>query len=235
MPTPDSRQSGTNSTGATTLSWSHRVGAGLNNSILLVLAESGGAGALTISGVNWDDLGTPVAMTQKGHVVGSLNDSASDIWYLLAPAAGTKTIKVTWSASSQGVTGSASYSNVNQATPFNAASPQSATGTDNLPTLNVTSAVGELVVGMVSDPEYLSSDTLVAGSGITPIYNITNGTSTASAGGDAAGAASVTMAWTGITGGGDYAILGVSLRPATVSLPSPKFCPGGMAMQQRMR
>lgn len=125
----DVRQSGTFTAGALSISWTMTISGGLNNSILMVGATTGVLGGTTVSGVNWDDAGTPEALTFKGRFADTNGACAAEIWYRLNPTAGTKTIKVTASVSAELTGGGASYQGVDQATPFNAASPQTARGT----------------------------------------------------------------------------------------------------------
>ena len=205
----DSRQSGTNSAGASTLSWNHTLGV-ISNAILLVQT---GCGLNTITSIQWDALGTPVGLAVKGKQASA--SVQSEIWFLLSPAVtGTKSIKITYGASVVCTSGSSSYSGVGQATPFNAASPQGATASTGTITVAVTSAVGELVVDSVVDPEFSVADTLVPSGSQTTIYNITNGGNNAGGASDQAGAASVTMSWTGVTGGGDWDTVAVSMIAA---------------------
>jgi len=175
-------------------------------------------GLNTITSVQWDALGTPVSLTQKGKQASA--SGQSEIWFLKSPSVtGTKSIKITYGASVVCTSGSSSYSGVDQTTPFNAASPQGATNTTGTITVAVTSATGELVVDSVFDPEFSVADTLVPSGSQTTIYNITNGGNNAGGASDQPGAASVTMSWTGVTGSGDWDTVGVSMVPAASSVP----------------
>jgi hypothetical protein len=132
------------------------------------------------------------------------------------PAGGAATVTVTYPAPSgtHASAGSSSWSGVDQVTPFNAASPQGSTGTaPTQPSLSVTSAVGEQVIDAVIDNE-VNTDTLVVGGSQTSIFNHTQGANIAGAGSDLAGSASVSMSWSGITGGATWAQAGVSIRPS---------------------
>jgi hypothetical protein len=215
MPT---RTSGGSSGAATTLSWSHTVAAG-ENILLVDGGEASGTGE-SIASIVWDDGGTPQALTRKGRQVDSTAHGWAEIWYLLAPVPGTKTIKITYTAATACAAGSASYPSVDQSTPFNAASPQFNTGTGSPASLSVTSAAGETVVDSVNDNE-AAVDTLVPGGGQTTIYNIENGGNNSAGSSDKAGAASVTMSWTGLNAASAWAMVGVSLRPAASAAPAP--------------
>lgn len=227
----DSRNAGTSSASAASLTWSHTVGA-ISNGILLVMPQCSSATGVTISSVVWDDGGANTALTRKGQKQDS-GTGWAEIWYLLSPAPGTKNIKVTYSAAVACTAGSASYSGVDQATPFNAASPQSASGTTATATVDITSAGGELVIDSVNDNEN-TIDTLVVGGGQTTIHNITVSNNTAGASSEEAGAASVTMSWTGLTLSAPWAIIGVSLRPAAGLPPLPVLGRTSSYMGSRM-
>jgi hypothetical protein len=217
----DTRSNGTFTAGATTISWTHTVSAGLTNGILVVGVTTGKAAPhATVSGVNWDDLGTPVALAEKGvGIQDSANQGFADIWYLLNPSPGTKTIKVTASTSCEITGASASYQSVDQVTVFNAASPQTQIGTATgaLPALSVTSAVGEMVFDCVVDDEAVGNDVLVQGGGQTLVGMSQVGANTHSGGSsDAPGAATVSMTWTGLSNTNPWAQIGVSLKAAAI-------------------
>jgi hypothetical protein len=127
--TADARQSGAMTSGATSISWTMTISALLSNSIIIVCATTGAVTAVQVSGVNWDDTGTPQALTNKGRIVDANNSCYAEIWYGLSPSSGTKTIKVSTGTSCEITGESSSYYNVNQSIPFNAASPQTTTGT----------------------------------------------------------------------------------------------------------
>ncbi len=71
----------------------------------------------------------------------------SELWYLVAPAAGAHNIVVTTSAANVVAATSMSFSGVDQTTPLG--SVVSAIGTDTTPSLSVTSAMGEPVYDIV--------------------------------------------------------------------------------------
>jgi hypothetical protein len=220
----DSRNTGSSSSSTTTLSWSHTVGAALSNSILLVHVAEASATNYSVTGVNWDQGGTPVALTRLGRINDVGGAAWAEIWYLKSPSAGTKTIQVTFSGTVATCAGSSSWSGVHQTTTFNAASPQtdSKWSGDGQPTIDITSAVGEKVVDCVVDNEN-SVDTLVVGGGQTTIYNTTVGGNLAGGASDEDGAASVTMSWSGVTNSAPWAIIGCSMIPASGEPPADLF------------
>lgn len=214
------------STSISTLSFTHTITAALSNSILVVCSSHASGSNFKITGINWDALGTPAALTSLGS---GKNDTASqgwaEIWYLLNPVAGaSKTITITYAGNVTGCAGAISLSGVHQTTPWNAASPQSANGTASAqPSVTVTSATGEAVICCMIDNEN-AVDTLTVGSGQTTIYNTTVGGFIAGAASDEAGASSVVMDYTGVTASAPWAIIAGSLVPAgagpTVLIPS---------------
>lgn len=220
----DSRQSGTYTTGATSLSWSHTVGASLSNSILVVGSGEASGSNFNVSSVVWDSGGANTALSNTVNgTAARKNDSATqgwaELWYLLSPASGTKTIKVTYGGSTAAGTGSESLSGVAQSSTFNASSPQTSSGSDpTQPSLTVTSATGEWVIDCVDDNKNANSDALTKGASQTLIstqganqLGITMGMS------DEAGAATVAMTWTGVTTSAPWAQVGFSLKPAAAA------------------
>lgn len=129
IPIPDARTEGGKTASGTSLAWNHTIGSGLSNVALLVEGQVSNAGKTDLTGVQWDAAGAPVSLTEKGVIADSAGFAHASIWYLLNPAVvGTRQVKLS-AATSQMSGGSSSYSNVDQTTPFNAASPQTATGT----------------------------------------------------------------------------------------------------------
>lgn len=203
----DNTNAGAKSTGATSISWSHTVSAALSNSILIVGGMCAGAAPPTMSSAVWDSGGTNAAMSKTINAVtaeqansSSANDTNCSLWFLKAPVAGTLTVKISPSASSELAGGSSSWSGVDQTTPFNAASPQKFQAASNANISDsVTSATGEEVVDSAG-VSLSGAVTAVVGGSQTQIYNQNNGSShTIGMGSYQGGAATVTMAWTGLT------------------------------------
>jgi hypothetical protein len=208
--TPGNQTLGASGTGVSTLTWNHTLGV-LTNGILIV-SGSQDAGANS-TGVNWDQLGTPVALTRKGSV--SQGTCRAEIWYLKAPAVtGTKQVKVTWSGNHDGGFSSASYAGVDQTTTFNAASPQTNTaGSGTSISLTVTTTSGELAIdAMVQD--YAGSTSTLPAKGASQTYLGAGQTSATTIGvgasDQAASGASVSMSWT-VPNNGGLGIVGISL------------------------
>jgi len=199
----DARQTGAqtlaaSSTGTTSVSWTHTLGASLTNSILIVSCAQSAAANST--GVTWDDGASNLALTLKGSV--AQGNTRAEIWYVVAPTpSGAKTIRVSWSGSHGGEGGSASYTGVDQSTIFNAASPQTSTGlagTDG--SLTVTTTNGEMAVdSCVFDLQ--QNTTGSPGKGASQSYiaagiNTTNNSIASGHSDFAATGTSVTMTWT---------------------------------------
>ncbi len=100
QPVPVSSQSGSS---VSTLTWSHTV-SNLVNRVLVVGVTCEHASSFPPSSVKYGG----VSLTQIGSVTasGSMYENAS-LWYLLAPAAGTANVVVTWSSTASYVTAGA--------------------------------------------------------------------------------------------------------------------------------
>jgi hypothetical protein len=104
-------------TSVSTFNWSHTVGSGLSNSILIV--GYGGAGASGTSGLPISTLtyGSN-SLTQAVFLTETGAGNRAEIWYLLNPPAGTNTITVTLlGTATTARAGAISLSGVNPATP----------------------------------------------------------------------------------------------------------------------
>ena len=166
----------------------------------LVVGVSRGLSPGTITGVTY----AGVAMTSIGTSAGA---TLVHLWGLIAPATGANDVVVTASAAGNGiVAGAISYNGVDQTTPNSGFAAAGAL------TVNVTSAVNDMVMDTVS------SD---GGSAYTPGANQTErwdvaqtggGDSFSGAGSHEAGQATVTMSWTG--GGASPRIGAVSVEAA---------------------
>ena len=156
-----------------------------------------------ISSVTYND----VALTKLWEYDGTANDFTA--WYLIAPATGEHDVVVTFGSSQTNVVVAAtSYTGVNQSTPFGTVA--STEGYSAAPSVNVSSATGELVVDAC-----FTASTMTVDESQTERFN-SNYFAGRLAGSSEAGAATVTMSWTrGTTGW--WAIAGVSLKPAAAS------------------
>lgn len=117
---------GTVATNAASATWSHNATSGLANTLVVVALGGSGVDGTnnnpTFSGVTYGG----VAMTSLSRVAGNPGSSANrviDLWYLVAPTAGAKTIVATLNGSAGSVVSnifpaSISFGGVNQSTPF---------------------------------------------------------------------------------------------------------------------
>lgn len=234
LPSFESAVSGGGTGSGSTLSWSATVGIHFDRLLLVGIHVVPGA---TVTGVVWDDAGAKTPLTKIGGILDS-GGASVEWWELRNPSPGTKTIKVTMSAAIAFVAGSTTWYDVDQVNPYNAASPQSAAGNASSaqPSLSVTSDVGEIVLDLVGDNEW-NPDVLVVGAGQTSNFNINNSPNNTAASSREAGAASVTMSWTGINTAGapggsvPWAIIAVSIRGAPERLSQYK---SRLSPQQRM-
>jgi hypothetical protein len=207
--TVDHRTNGGAFGSVATASWNHTVGAALSNSALTVEVQNESSGAP--SNVQWDTTGTPASLTKEGSANFGNAPSTVSLWSLLSPSSGTKQITVTWSSAPiESSAGSASYKDVDQTTPWNAASPQSTSGTagGSTATLTVTSATNEMVIACIGAEDAVT----LSPTGVQNPIHSDAGTFTSGASADLAGAASVAMTWTGLNNGDPYGIIGGSLR-----------------------
>lgn len=215
--TVDARTAGTTVSNAATASFNHTMGVGSNGILVVYISTVFSSGNEAIaSSVVWDDGGTSVAMTNLGvRNYGATSDGLrAEIWYLKAPVTtGTKSIKVTWTNHNAyaGVAAS-SYFGVNQTTPWNAASPESAIGTSTSPSLATTSANGEMVVSALATEQVGAAS---VGAGQTQITNETDFNTKLVASDIPSVSASTTTSYTTTSGNNVWIILNGSLVPAS--------------------
>jgi hypothetical protein len=119
----DAAASAQSTAGATSLTYTHTVGAGLSNGILVVGVSSGNpnAACVTVSTITYNG----VSLTQiraDTHTDVSEGGVDSELWYLLAPASGVHSVVVTMSGAASGNfgVGSVSFSGVDQVSPIDA-------------------------------------------------------------------------------------------------------------------
>ncbi len=183
------------------------VGSGSNRLLLVGIGQ--GDSAATLTSVTWDQGGTNQAMTRiAGRTQGGGPDTRIELWKLVAPTPGAKTLRIVSPSSVGMAVGIVAYTGVDQTTPNDA--PVTAGGSPgSSPSVVVPSAAGELVVDAVSSKVDLSNKN--PGPGQTERYEGSGGNEIVF-GSEEAGAASVTMSWTGSFE--EWAQIGVSLNPA---------------------
>ena len=224
----DSRNAGTTTAVVNDMSWSHSL-ASLSNGILVVAtgAVHNGASHATVASAVWDSGGANTALSKFGAVDFGADGGSAELWYLLNPASGTKTIKATFLNSPAGSTGSVSLSGVNQATPWNAAGPHTATGTSAAPSNNVTSAAGEWGIDCLGFERFGGG--LTQGGSQNLIANSTDGNCYCGMSDEQEAASPIAFSWTG-GGSVDWGWVGGSLiaaaaGPAVLTGSNRQFFP----------
>ena len=189
----DAKSSATGGSGA---AWTHTVGAGGTNRLLVV-----GVSVFqdTVSSVTWK--GTDLAFFDG--VWDDKDSTRVELWYLANPATGSGTVDV--NTNDDTVAGATSWTCVDQSTPIGDSSFVG--GNSGTASTSVSSSSHSVVVDVVSaDKESISF-----GAGQTERWDMARGDVTGG-GSTEPGAASVTMSWS-IGGGGTFWALGaVSLN-----------------------
>lgn len=147
----------------------------------------------TITAVKWGGSGG-TALTARAQSGAQETYMRVELWSLAAPTAASQTLYASFSgAADECCLGGISYTGVAQTGSFGTSATAHNNGVGNNPTVNVTSAAGEIVV----DAAYEITDALTVGAGQTQRVNQANtGDVTQLGMSEAAGAASVTMDWT---------------------------------------
>jgi hypothetical protein len=202
---------GGNSNSPSSLTWSHTCGGG-SNEVLYVGAtfgNNGGSDASQTLSATYNG----VAMTSVSKVHSNSGTSGFiEVFRLVAPASGAHNVVVTVGGSGGSVWtltgGSMSFDGVDQATPESGISTN--TGTSNA-TVTRASATGNMVAFFVGSGDAPTSPTQTSRWSVA-VNNISAAGN--SAGQTAAGAASVTGAWT-ISGGDWFGIVGINVNAAS--------------------
>ncbi len=186
----------------TSLSWSHTVTSGYANRLLVIgisVDADHGATGVTYSGN---------ALTFLGGRTDGGDRARVELWYLIAPPTGTADVVVSFASATDDdvVAGATSWRAIHQSTPFGTA--VFASGDSGTASATVSSAAGEIVVDVVS----ADATSVSAGSGQTEHWS-QNPNKVGGGGSSEAGATSVTMSWS-VSGGADWAIGAVPLKPA---------------------
>jgi hypothetical protein len=141
------------------------------------------------------------------------NGSAhGDSFTLVAPATGTNTLAITLSGTAFGIRGGGvSFTGVDQSTPTGACA--TATGNSTTPSVDVSSAVGEIVIDHVV---MANAGSLAAHASQDEEYNGSDGSGNADMGSSTeAGAPTTTMSW--LSGSGAWAINGFGVKPVAAA------------------
>ena len=196
----------------TSFTFSHTTGTGTNR--LLLVGVSMQQGGQSVSGVTYGGISlTQVSFRSNG--TGGTS-TRMEIWQLVNPPVGVTNVVVTLSATSQAAIGAATFSGVDQTTPFGTF--VSATGNSATPSVIATSAAGELVFDTMSSR---NGATATQGAGQTLLWQDTAQANVTGGGSTEPGAASVTMSWT--AGNNVWAIGAVPIKPASAMIKQAVF------------
>lgn len=208
---------------ASSLSWSHTIGAGGSNRFLLVgisIRDSNPpdtVSSATFAGQNLTFIG------RKSYN----RDASIEMWYLLNPPTGTNTVTVTLTGTADLVGGATSWTGVNQASPLGTFASAGG-GFNTTPSVEVSSTAGEVVVDVATRPDSCVGNNTV-GPGQTQRWNRcqTPG-DTRGLGSSESGASTVTMSWT--IGSEVWAIGAVPIKPTFAALEKIYYITGDLTV-----
>lgn len=211
-----STSSASNVASLTTAAWTI---AGANR-LLMGGIMSGAGTPVNPSGMKWGG-SSGTALTQRGSTVNCGSFGKVSQFSLVAPTAASQTLYGNWGSNQdETAIGGVSYTGVDQATPHG--TQTTASGTGNTPTVNISSAAGELVSDVVMCLDQAGALTaFAAGAGQTERVKIA---SVGAAGFEAfgmseeAGGVTVTMSWSATVSSGtndDWAILGIPIKASS--------------------
>src|SRR5437899_4287912 len=209
----DNVTSSTFNTGNSTFSFNHAVGSGATRLLIVGVTDDNNRGVPSVTY-------NAVAMTAIGSK--SNGNLLVSMFRMVNPPSGTFAVKVTWGGGNNvGEVGAISFTGVDQTTPLGTFVTASASTTT--PTVNVTSAAGELVVDTVG----ATGGTLTVDASQAQRWNLTQ---TVRGGGSTeAGAATVTMSWSLGTSNA-WATIAVPVKPAKITIAKPGTNPGNAAI-----
>jgi hypothetical protein len=153
-PVSDALSASAASAGGTTLTWSHTVGSGLTNSILIVhVANSGNAAnshfptGVTYNGVAFTAV-TPIATTDGSDA----HPRTSSLWYLVNPPAGAANIVVTMNSGT-----SVNYAGIGwslqhaaQSSPFSTPGTAVSNSTNNISASCTATDTTDMIIGAIA-------------------------------------------------------------------------------------
>ena len=200
--TYDNSSSSSTTTSPKTLA--HLTGSGTNRFMLVGVSLEPNT-SQTVTSVTYNGVALNLVGTRA-----NVGKARIELWKLLNPASGNNNVIVTFSGTptNGAVVGVTTFSDVDQTTPLGTFA--SASGSNALATVNVTSAVSEIVFDVVA---FERNATLTAGAGQTQRWNI-NSNDFLGAGSTEAGAASVTMSWA-YGDSREWAIGAVGVKPVS--------------------
>ena len=199
------------------------VGSGTNN-VTFSHTTTAAGNRLMLVGISMDaDDGPSVSnvsygaqsLTFVGSRVGGSSPVRIEIWTLVNPNSGTANVVVNLSSDADGFSvGATTFTGVDQTSSLG--SFVSAIGTSSTPTVDVSSATGELVYDVVAGKD---GGTLTEGSDQKELWDVNASSQSRGAASIETGAATVTMSWT--KGSSlEWAIGGVSIRPVANIAPT---------------
>jgi len=200
----------------------HEVVAGDNRLLIVRVAVRSESGAAQwVSGITFGG----VALTMGSRSRAAAGASA-EIWYLIAPAVSTADVVVTLEAAEDAIIGEAqNFTGVNQVTAIGDTSEYDNAG-DDAPTVDVTSASGQMVLDALGTYDSPTVAATTAGGGQTQDSNLTETGSTGQirlSTSHEAGAGTVTMSWA-TSGAPIVALAAIALLTgAAISSPGGKL------------
>lgn len=192
------------------------IGAGSNRALVIQVAfigTAGGGSAPTGVTWNWDQTGTPQALTQIGTDTTTANGQIVQLWGRVNPTSGNKTLRGSWTNSQEVVVQAVSWTGADQTggtTTFaHFTSATSGAATTTPATVDITSATGNAVMAVT-----VGGTNVAVGAVNNTQTFLYHGSGNIEAGGNRAdGAATVTMNCTW-PGGERWVIAGVDIVAA---------------------
>lgn len=161
-----------------------------------------------VQSVTWKGTET---LTLDSRWVKNVDDARVEIWKLVGPSTGSGNVVVAFNTTllQEAVAGVMTFKGVDQSSPLG--NFASAIGNDSTPaTVDVESAAGELVFGVVSS-EY---EDVTPDPSQTEYWNLTNGGTRGAGSTETSTGTTVTMSWSLLGTSNHWAIGGVSIRPS---------------------
>lgn len=206
----------------TSHSFSHTVASGADR-LLVVRIGVRAASANAPTGVTFNG----DALTQKQALSDTANAEQVSWWFMVAPDVATANVVITLAGGGKIVAAASDYTGVDQTTPTGTAVTASGSSGTLAPTVDASSASGELVLDVGGNPN--SAAIATVGAGQTERLNLTNSGSDPRSNtfaSDEAGASTVTMSWD-LSLTRNWALIAVPILPAassanaTVTVPAP--------------
>ena len=205
---------------ASTYSWATHRTTGSNLLLLVGVSMLSVAGS-SVSSITYD--GNALSLVRvRTSATGTIR---VEIWKLVAPATGVKTIAVTLSAALDSIASASTFTGVDQTTPTEA-------DNDNSATNGIDAADATVDVTTIADNDWVfdcvaTDDTAITvGAGQTSRTNVTGtlGSGATSTEGPKTPAGVVTMSWTDIAALQTWTTVGVAVRPVDVTTLGSQIC-----------